>query len=204
MSDSRTRRPVDSARRGRARRWAGAVLTGAVIAALIAVLSGLPLYVFPQRDEPRRVDAVIVLGPPLSIDRENPRFVVGERLVEAGHAEVLVVSVDSFGIDSAENIAPCHESRPYRVICATPEPFTTEGEAILTAELAAAHGWESVLVVTSTYHVARARFLFERCFAGEVLVADDGLEIDALQWVNQYLYQSAAFVKALLLPGCRP
>ena len=31
-------------------------------------------------------------------------------------------------------------------------------------KIAARHGWNSLLVVTSTYHIYRARLLFGRCF----------------------------------------
>jgi uncharacterized SAM-binding protein YcdF (DUF218 family) len=36
--------------------------------------------------------------------------------------------------------------------------------------MAAARGWSSVVVVTSTYHVTRARLLFDRCVDARVSV----------------------------------
>jgi len=53
-----------------------------------------------------------------------------------------------------------------RVRCFRPDPYSTRGEARWTA----AQGWDTVVVVTSTYHVRRTRQLFERCFHGRLAV----------------------------------
>jgi aminopeptidase-like protein len=44
------------------------------------------------------------------------------------------------------------------------------GEAELLARLAAARGWHRVDVVTSQYHVVRARLLIARCYRGQLRV----------------------------------
>jgi uncharacterized SAM-binding protein YcdF (DUF218 family) len=49
-----------------------------------------------------------------------------------------------------------------------PEPYSTRGEARLAARLARARGWDSLVVVTSRFHLFRARKLFERCFEGRL------------------------------------
>jgi uncharacterized SAM-binding protein YcdF (DUF218 family) len=56
------------------------------------------------------------------------------------------------------------------VLCFRPDPYSTRGEARAVARMAAARGWRSVLVVTSTYHVTRARLLFDRCVGARVSV----------------------------------
>src|SRR5581483_1500567 len=45
---------------------------------------------------------------------------------------------------------------------------TLRGEARAVARLARTHGWRSVAVVTSTFHVTRAKMLFRRCYRGEL------------------------------------
>ena len=57
-----------------------------------------------------------------------------------------------------------------RAICFTPDPYSTQGEARWIAEEAEKRGWDSVVVVTSTYHVRRARMIVERCFHGDLAV----------------------------------
>jgi uncharacterized SAM-binding protein YcdF (DUF218 family) len=65
----------------------------------------------------------------------------------------------------------CHGgSRRFRVLCFRPDPYSTRGEARAVARMAAVRGWRSVVVVTSTYHVTRARLLFDRCVDARVRV----------------------------------
>ena len=58
----------------------------------------------------------------------------------------------------------------FRVLCFTPNPNSTRGEAEEVARLAARRGWDSIAVVTSNYHVFRSRILFRRCYKGRVAV----------------------------------
>lgn len=99
-------------------------------------------------------DAVVVLG-----GRPN-RVPVGVALVRAGTAPVLLV----FNVDgSALDLEGAGE-----VITIRPDPYSTRGEAAIVATLARERGWSSLVVVTSTYHVPRARFIFAREFEGEL------------------------------------
>lgn len=169
-------------------------LTAAFVA---AALAGLPLYAFPAVDEPRRADAVVVLGPP-----HGHGIQTGEELMDAGYADALAVSVDAYGIDSGIALDACHEDRPYRVVCVHPDPFTTEGEAQWVRRLAEANGWTSVIVVTYPYHVTRARYLFDRCGVPGAMFVSNGDDPGPAVLAEMYVYQSAAFVKAWIDPGC--
>jgi uncharacterized SAM-binding protein YcdF (DUF218 family) len=51
----------------------------------------------------------------------------------------------------------------FSVTCFTPDPDSTRGEARKVADLARERDWKRVLVVTSRFHVTRARMLFDRC-----------------------------------------
>jgi uncharacterized SAM-binding protein YcdF (DUF218 family) len=145
-------------RRGRRR------LLVALVVLVAAALAGLtyPMFVFPATDAPGRADAVVVFA-----GGDGERQAEGVRLVGQGVAPVLVIS------DGGEPDGPrarlCRE-RPagLRLVCFTPDPATTRGEARRFAELAGRHGWRSLVLVTSNYHVLRASLLLERCYGGPV------------------------------------
>nr|WP_146081283.1 YdcF family protein [Pseudoclavibacter sp. RFBI5] len=192
---------MSGSRTGMARRVAS--IAGVALALLVVVIAaGLPLFVFPSTDEPREIDAIIVLGPP-----REARIQAAQQLAADGYSDTVVIAVDDYGIDSAINIPACevgadHASTAPVTRCLIPEPFTTAGEALMVKRLAAAEGWESVMIVTSVTHISRARMIFTDCLGGGVLATDDGVGIGDSNWAWQYLYQSGAFIKALVAPTC--
>ena len=117
---------------------------------------------FPREDSTRRADVVVVLaGSP------SDRLPEGLALVRRHVAPVLYVS------DGAREAKRgfCSRARPFRVLCVRPLPYSTRGEAETVARIAAARGWRRIVVVTSEYHVRRARMLFDRCLgSGHVAV----------------------------------
>jgi uncharacterized SAM-binding protein YcdF (DUF218 family) len=139
------------------------LLAGLVVAWLIACAV---LFVWPRASgAPARADAVVVL----SGDR-NVRLDPGIALVERGVAPVLAIS--GAGADPGWHKARrlCRQGRVARakVICFEPNPFSTRGEARAIGRLARRFGWTNVVVVTSTFHVTRARMLFHRCYPGRL------------------------------------
>jgi uncharacterized SAM-binding protein YcdF (DUF218 family) len=132
---------------------------------LLLLLAGLTaasiwLFVFPRTDSPGRANAVVVLS-----GSNYDRLTKGLALMRAGVAPVLLVS-------DGRRTAPelCNRRKPYRVICFQPHPFSTRGEAEEVARLAVARGWRRVDVVTSRYHVYRARLIVKRCYHGSLRV----------------------------------
>ena len=160
----------------------------------LIVLVGLPLYVFPPVDEPTSSDMAYVLGPPM-----DARLELAERLRDQGIVERIAVSVQASGGQTADDIALCREEG---VMCAVADPFTTRGEVLLMQEMAGET--PSLIVITSTPHVARARFLFAKCYPGEVEVIGVGRPETLAGWTSQYVYQSLAFVKAFAQPCPEP
>jgi uncharacterized SAM-binding protein YcdF (DUF218 family) len=76
---------------------------------------------------------------------------------------VLVIS-DGFDPKQPRANRLCEEGGDgFSVACFTPDPDSTRGEARKVAELAKKHRWKRVLLVTSRFHVTRARRLFDRC-----------------------------------------
>jgi hypothetical protein len=159
---------------------------------LVFLVASYLLFVSPATDgRPAAADAVVVLG---SFDGRLDR---GLELVERATAPVLVLS-------QGGDLHPVCESRPaYEVICRTPSPFTTRGEARMVRDLADERGWESIVVVTSAHHVTRARLLFERCFDGRVQMTAATAEHPLVERPAKVLHEWLGLGQALTVArGC--
>lgn len=140
------------------------VLIGAFCLLVAAWLAATAvLFFWPDEDSPTRADAVVVLA-----GSRGQRLEAALRLMRRGVAPVLVIS-DGFDPSvPAANRLCASGAAGFEVLCFRPEPYSTRGEAEDVATIAARHGWRSLVLVTSDYHVTRARILFERCFPGRV------------------------------------
>ena len=120
------------------------------------------LFVWPETDTaPRTADAVVVLS-----GGRGHRLAEGRRLIAQGVSDTLVIS-DGLDPGWVEAFRLCKSGR---AICFTPDPYSTQGEARWIAQEAKERGWDSVVVVTSSYHVRRTRMIVERCFHGDLAV----------------------------------
>jgi uncharacterized SAM-binding protein YcdF (DUF218 family) len=131
-----------------------------IVLATLGVAS-VPLFILYDDDEVATADAVMVLA------GQKKRLPVALELVRRGVAPVLVISD---GLDPRWTQANrlCRSGDPERVVCIRPDPHSTRGEARLAARLARERDWDSLVVVSSRFHLFRARLLFERCFRGEL------------------------------------
>jgi hypothetical protein len=167
-----------------------------VVVTVALLVAGVNTYVLPREDGLEHVDAIVVLG---GLDSE-PVTRKALELADDGFSDHVVIS-DSFGGDTRP-AGLCATSTEVNVECIHPHPASTAGEAAAIQRLTQERGWTSVIVVTETYHVSRARFTIERCYSGKLaMTAADvpmGLGKEAYQW----LYQTAAFAKALVESGC--
>jgi len=126
------------------------------------------LFVDPHIDPVRHSDAVVVIaGGPLRLKK-------GIELVQRGIAPLLIVS-HPHGIWAYKEEAPhlCDnrgKRRSFKVICFHPSPESTQGEARAVRRIAAARHLRSVIVVTSGFHVSRARIEMRRCYHGRLAV----------------------------------
>jgi hypothetical protein len=178
----------------RLRRLAVALtLTVAAIAA-----AGLPLYVFPAQGDPTGADLVYVIGPP-----QQQRLDLAASLRDKDEPPPLLVSVSDSRAGHGERSSDASAlpvCRQQAVTCKSPIPFTTAGEARLLSEYTATHEAGKTVVITFTPHVARTRYIFAKCYAGDVTVVGVDTDMTLFDWAYQYAYQSAAFVKAWFTP----
>jgi DUF218 domain len=113
----------------------------------------------------RRADAIV------SLDGDRPRRLrKAVELAVGGVAPTLVIV-------RAEAVAPELLSGcelPFEVLSVAPDPSSTRGEARAVARVAGKRGWRRILVVTSTYHVPRARLIFRRGLVCELTFISAG------------------------------
>lgn len=124
-------------------------------------VASIPLFILYDDDRETKADAVMVLA------GDKRRLPVALELVERGVAPVLVISD---GLDPRWTQANrlCRFGDSDRILCVRPDPYSTRGEARLAARLARERDWDSLVVVSSRFHLLRARTLFERCFDGRL------------------------------------
>ncbi len=179
------------------RRWLVRIAVG--FGVVLALWAGLCYQVVenPTLNQPTNADAIVVLGP-----ASNARVAEATRLLAAGHSHQLVISGgNERGYPHA--LALClHPPAGVTVTCFDPQPGTTRGEGLEVRRLAAARSWSTIIVVTSKFHISRARLIIGRCFSGRLEMVSDQQHISAAEWAYQYGYQSAGYVKAFLHPSC--
>lgn len=176
----------------------------ALVALIVAipglVLAGLPIFVYPQIDPLRHADAIVVLGGP-----GLRRYEFGLDLARQGYASTVVFS-NPIGPDTdvTEVSDPCHAGKMdgFTVQCFGPNPDTTKGEAEEIGRLAKAQNWKTLIVVTFTPHISRARYIVEKCFSGDIVMAASPKKMSPAYWAWMYIYQTAGYVRAFLDRGC--
>lgn len=152
------------------RRVRPVVVVSALVAALLLIGVGWAWRVAsarvadPDMSLPDHADALLVFFG----GEERVPFAAG--LVDSGIADTLVINHGLKDGRLAEDLSPlCDDpSLAYEVVCIVAEPSDTAGEARVFSELAVERGWSSVVVVTSDFHVERARFHLEQCFDGDI------------------------------------
>jgi uncharacterized SAM-binding protein YcdF (DUF218 family) len=111
---------------------------------------------------PAHANAVVVLS------GDHRRLPPALELIRRKVAPVLAISSvqDTPKWRAARALCAAGRYLGARVVCFRAVPYSTRGEARAVARLARERGWSSVVVVTSRFHVTRARILFRRCYHG--------------------------------------
>lgn len=169
-----------------------------LVVVLTAVAAGYPVYVRPQTDQPRPADAILVLGGTASAQR----YLTGLELAADGLAPALVLSNPYRPRDPVLDALCAGQQPGFAVVCFAPEPRTTLGEGRQLRRLEAENGWRSVIVVTSTPHVTRARYIIGKCFDGELIMIGTPARLSVAGWAWLYAYHSAGYVKSWLQGQC--
>lgn len=125
----------------------------AVVVAALALTAWGVFLLQPRDDDPVRADAVVMLA-----GADDGRHLYARDLVEAGYADTLLVSNPGGNAEPVARRLCTGLARPAgaEVVCFSPEPRTTWGEARAVAAIAEARGWERILVVTNRPHTLRA------------------------------------------------
>jgi uncharacterized SAM-binding protein YcdF (DUF218 family) len=174
----------------RSSRWRR-VLAAAVVVVLVFGVLTARLFVWPTQGMPTRVSAIVMLAGP------GDRLSAALDLARQHRAPMLVVSQGQHGYGG-----PCPARPPgVTLICFSPDPGNTRGEAEFVGRLARRYHWISVVLVTSRSQDTRARVIVGRCFGGHVFVITGTLPLS--DWPYEVVYGWGALLKALVLyRGC--
>jgi uncharacterized SAM-binding protein YcdF (DUF218 family) len=160
------------------RHWLSLVLAALTVLIVFSVATAR-LFVWPSTDHVDHVDAIVLFA-----GGRGERLALAERLMDAGIARNLVIP-NGQAAGWPEGNRACTEARRYAVRCLRPDPDTTIGEARAIAALARDESWDRVLIVTSSYQLARAGLLLGRCFDGDVLTTRAQPDLGLLAWASR-------------------
>jgi hypothetical protein len=160
----------------------------AVAALLVAgfVAVTLLLFVWSAQGMPARVDAIVMLNGP------GNRLRTAEDLAWGHRAPVLVVSSNPHfpGSSCAARIAGV------KVICFTPDPDTTQGEAEYIGRLAQRYHWRTVVLVTITPQITPGRIWLGRCTSAKIYAV--AAPLPGWAWPAMVVYEWGATIRAEL------
>lgn len=158
----------------------------------VAAVAGYGPYVDPPAEAIGDADLIYVIGPPV-----KERIAAERELRAAGVADRTLVSVGLTGWYTDEKLPVCREPQ---VDCVHPRPFTTKGEIAYLEEYAKEHDVKRTVILTFTPHVARTRYILDKCYDGDAVVVAVDQDLRLGDWIAQFGYQTFAFLKAWLTP----
>ena len=143
----------------------GRIMVAAVILVTLALLAPGFILDTPQ-PVPLKSDAIVVI----SGDEQLARFAEGINLYEQGYGKFLVFSGAAYdnGTSNADVMRQLAVRRgvPQSAILEEPQGEDTWGNAIYTREVLEEHGLQSAILVTSPYHLRRAKATFDAAYTG--------------------------------------
>ncbi|WP_284986361.1 YdcF family protein [Arthrobacter sp. fls2-241-R2A-172] len=180
-----------------ATRVIGIFVAACFLAALLWLIAAFQFFYDPPQGTPHRTDAIVVLG---GISTE--RLPVAQKLQHELDIPVLVVSTTGLA-GNLEGDALCQEDAgDPDLVCFRPSPLNTRGEAEALRSLIAEHGWKSVTIVTSEYHLMRAGTLIEQCTAAEIQMVGSRPNLSAGAWLDRFVVETGGLIDAWMRPEC--
>ena len=165
------------------------------VALVVVAAAVVRVFVYPPSDPAGPSDAVVVLA-----GDAEARLPVAVRLAAAG-AGVLAVSVDD-GEDNAPARALCDHPGELEVHCFTAARSDTRAEARALGRLIDEQQWDTVAVVTNSYHVARAGVLVGRCTDASIRMVDARSDMPVRRWVVAIAREIGGLVVAAARRSC--
>jgi len=185
-----------------ARRTAVFITAFATVIVVLNGVAGFIIFGNAADSAASHVDAVVVLG-----GEHDGREGYGLALAHQGLASTVVLSDPYSAADQLMSRLCLPHDDSVEVICPTPEPATTRGEAMMTRRLAVERHWKSILIVSWQYHLPRARLIFHQCLSNiGISVAAKAVPrsyaVPEWYWQYIYFYQFGGIAKAIAVDHC--
>lgn len=169
-----------------------------VLVLLVGALAGAGLLlawvVWSPVHQPARADVVVLLS------GDGARLPGALRLMDRRVAPTLLFVGQP---DTLPVVEVCQKPQPFEVICVRPSPDDTRTEAEAAGKVAKARHWDSMVLITSRYHIVRSWMLFRRCFSGHLDAVGDyptyGPRFAHRQIVHEWL---GLMYSSVLARGC--
>ncbi len=194
MTRNRSNRPPSPRRRTRLR-WSTLALTAFSVICSIATWN---FFIAPSSipvDDVTGSDAVVMF-----VGGRGERLETALQIIAADKADVLVIPNGTSSLwPVANELCEGRTDLDIEIVCPTPDPDTTRGEAQAIGALATERGWTSLIMVTSTYHLERAGLLLKRCFEGEVVPVEAPPDLSRWSWGSRVVHEWAGTAQAQLL-----
>ncbi|WP_254779919.1 YdcF family protein [Arthrobacter sp. cf158] len=182
-----------------ATRVMGVVVGACFLAVFLWLIAAFQFFYNPPQATPHRTDAIVVLG-----GMSKERLPVALELQEKLDIPVLVVSTTGLA-GNVEGDALCQENAGEGdpdLVCFRPSPLNTRGEAEALRGLIADHGWKSVTVVTSEYHLMRAGTLIGQCTSAEVQMVGSKPDLSSGAWIDRFVIETGGLIDTWMRPEC--
>ncbi|SDX17709.1 DUF218 domain-containing protein [Arthrobacter sp. cf158] len=177
----------------------GVVVGACFLAVFLWLIAAFQFFYNPPQATPHRTDAIVVLG-----GMSKERLPVALELQEKLDIPVLVVSTTGLA-GNVEGDALCQENAGEGdpdLVCFRPSPLNTRGEAEALRGLIADHGWKSVTVVTSEYHLMRAGTLIGQCTSAEVQMVGSKPDLSSGAWIDRFVIETGGLIDTWMRPEC--
>lgn len=151
-------------------------------------------FVWPPSGNSGAADAVVMFQ-----GGEGERLAEVQSLLDAGQAGGVAIIPEGHLL-AVPGLCGDHDG--YRVICGTPAVANTAGEAAFAAAIAHREGFDTLVVVTSSYHSTRAVIELERCFDGRVEQRPARPDLSVATWAGRITHEGVWLFQSLFRVGC--